>query len=490
MDLCENACGGSADFVSWGAMRVWPWKIESLVLLCGGLLFANAQAATTQPAARPTTSPATQPHKEARPLEETVIIDLDRSIGPLNGHLNGVTRALQEKEPPDEVVAPLKAAVFRQPGGVSGGKYRAMAVYARASALGGRVQVMLGDSLKFDGRYPGEKEDWGKWDAGVMGILDEARQAGAKLEWDIWSEPDRGDSWKGSKNEYFRCWYHTVKLIRGSQADAVIVGPSISHFDGGWLEGFMKDCKDFDVEPTLISWHESSAKPDITGHINSFEENCWQDGLGFRRFCINQTVGRDQALSAGVPVFYLAGLERARVNSAARAHFTEHGAQVGSLLTGDYRPRAAWWTYRMYTELRGEMPKVTGSTAMDALAAYDAGEDKVRVLVGRDWARSGKRPGERPVFGKAELKLAHVPGISVHVTAQRIPAMREKACEGMLRAIDADFHVDKNTHEASIVLPEFEDGGAYWVEVTLVGKPTMKRGPDDVPSAFNTRLKL
>lgn len=425
-----------------------------------------------------------------RPLDETVTIDLERDLGPVTHKASGFVRGMAVDSPPVELVAPLRPGLFVMPAGQSGGKYQASAIYERARHMGADVQAVLGRSVKFDGKYPGEKDNWSKWDQGVTQLVMGAKAAGQKIEWDIWSEPDRRESFNGSRDDYFRCWYHTVRLIRKLDPEAQIVGPSMSRYDGGWIEGFLKDCKDYEVLPDAVSWHENTGRADVTGHVNNLEENCWQDGFRLRRFTVNQYISKDHQFSTGVAVHFLADLERVRIDSSARAHFAEHGYQVGGLLTADVKPRAVWWVYRQYAQMTGERVKVSSSPTMNALAAYDAAGSKVTMLVGRDWARTGKKKEEMPPFGKGAIKLQHVPGEKVQLVASPIPNMGDKPVAELSQRLNMELAVDPVSHEISVELPDFANTSAYWVEIKLSAPVTLKHFPEDEPSAFDTRLKL
>ena len=45
-------------------------------------------------------------------------------------------------------------------------------------------------------------------------------------------------------------------MLRASDPDAVIVGPSTDAFDWGYLTEFLLYCRDNGVVPDIINWHE------------------------------------------------------------------------------------------------------------------------------------------------------------------------------------------------------------------------------------------
>ena len=78
------------------------------------------------------------------------------------------------------MLAQLRPTFFRQPALDSPAKYGALAIYPRARAMNATVMATLSDGVKFDGRFPGEKGNWDKWDRGVSDLVRRAMGNGQR----------------------------------------------------------------------------------------------------------------------------------------------------------------------------------------------------------------------------------------------------------------------------------------------------------------------
>jgi hypothetical protein len=316
-----------------------------------------------------------------------------------------------------------------------------------------------------------------------------------------------------------------VKRIRAIDSQAVIAGPSIGPFDAGWIGGYLKVCKEYDVLPDIITWHEKDPKGDIVAHVDQIENDCWQDGHGLRPIIVYQTVPEAHRYSPGFAVWTVAGQERSHAQFGVRNKTGEHGLQIASLLSAKYEPRAPWFAYREYAQMSGRMIKLSKSGTVDGLATLDTASKTLHILVGRGrkyvpTARAGwigvvKHPiaslfGSidwvwdkfettgipddfrklEPVFyreayvantadkvlhppttqpadalGEVELKLTHVPAATVHVIAQRLEFSGEKASPGPQKAFEKDFKAS-DLKEVKFTLPDMGEADAYIVKIS------------------------
>jgi hypothetical protein len=300
--------------------------------------------------------------------KETVTIDFAIKGEPITHKASGFARGLTLTEPPPDMLAQLRPVFFRQPALDSPAKYGATAIYPRARAMNATVMAILSDGVKFDGRFPGEKGNWDKWDRGVSDLVRRAMGSGQRIQWEIWIEPNQGASWKGSREDYLVMWYRTVKRIRAIDPNAIIAGPSAGPFDGGWINSYLKVCKEYDVLPDIICWHEKDPKGDVVAHVDQIENDCWQDGHGLRPIIVFQSVPEAHRYSPGFAVWTVAGQERSHAQFGIRNKTSEHGLQVASLLTPKFEPRSTWWAYREYAQMSGKMIKVSKSSTVDGLA--------------------------------------------------------------------------------------------------------------------------
>ena len=458
--------------------------------------------------------------------KETVTIDFAAKGEQITHKASGFARGLTLTEPPQEMLAQLRPVFFRQPALDSPAKYGALAIYPRARAMNAAVMAILSEGVKFDGRFPGEKGNWEKWDRGVADLVRRAMSSGQRVQWEIWTEPNQGASWKGSKEDYLILWYRTVKRIRAIDPQATIAGPSVGPFDGGWINSFLKVAKEYDVLPDVICWHEKDPKGDIVAHVDQIENDCWQDGHGVRPIIVYQNVPEAHRFSPGFAVWTVAGQERSHAQFGVRNKTSEHGLQVASLLSPKSEPRAAWWAYREYAQMTGRMIKLSKSSTVDGLATWEAATKTIHIIVGRgrkyvptaragwvgvakhpiasltgslDWvwdkfettgipeegrnwlkvitpaavkfANTAQRvlttPTTQPTdtLGEVELKLTHLPSPSVHVVAQRLEFSGEKASSGPKKAFEKDLKATEQK-EVKFMLPEMGEADAYVVTVS------------------------
>jgi hypothetical protein len=458
--------------------------------------------------------------------KETVTIDLAVKSETITHKASAFARSLSLTEPPQDTLAPLHPIFFRQPALDSPAKYGALTVYPRAKSLNATVMATLSDGVKFDGRFPGEKGNWDKWDKGVTDLVRRAWSSGQRIQWEIWSEPNQGASWKGSKDDYLVMWYRTVKRIRSIDHQAIIAGPSIGPFDAGWIGNYLKVCKEYDVLPDIITWHEKDPKGDIVAHVDQIENDCWQDGHGVRPIIIYQNVPEAHRYSPGFVVWTVAGQERSHAQFGLRNKTAEHGLQIASLLSAKYEPRAPWFAYREYAQMQGRMIKVSKSSTVDGLATLDTASKTLHILVGRgrkyvptaragwigvvkhpiasltgslDWVwdkfettgipeewrkvfavitpgavkiaitadkiLSGPTTQPADALGEVELKLTHVATPQVHVIAQRLEFSGEKPSPGPKKAFEKDVKAS-DLKEVKFILPDMGEADAYIVKIS------------------------
>ena len=458
--------------------------------------------------------------------KETVTIDFAVKNEPITHKASGFARGLTLTDPPQDMLAQLHPVFFRQPALDSPAKYGALTIYPRAKSLNATVEALLSDGVKFDGRFPGEKGNWEKWDKGVSDLVRRAMSSGQRVQWEIWTEPNQGASWKGSKEDYLVMWYRTVTRVRAIDPNATIAGPGVGPFDAGWITGYLKVAKEYDVLPDIITWHEKDPKGDIVAHVDQIENDCWQDGHGVRPIIVYQNVPEAHRYSPGFAVWTVAGQERSKAQFGVRNKTGEHGIQLASLLSAKFEPRSPWWAYREYAQMTGRMIKVSKSSTVDGLATWEAGTKTIHILVGRgrkyvptaragwigvvkhpiasltgglDWVwdkfettgipDEGRNwlkvitpgavkvattadkilnaPTTQPTdaLGEVELKLTHLPAASVHVIAQRLEFSGEKASTGPKKTFEKDLKAS-DQKEVKFILPEMGEADAYVVHIS------------------------
>ena len=437
-------------------LSIWlslPVMLFRLVLLgflsvgCGNRSFAEDGKASPPPAAG----------------VGAVEIDFGKALGPVTGRASGILLSLSKTEPPDEMVAPLKPQLFRgsHQGQVHHTGQGVLDLYPRLRSLGVRhVQYLLSDDSTYGwmGGWPGDGGDWSAWEKTVAADVAEVQAAGAKVEYDIWNEPDSTGFWKRSQAQYLETWKRTVLLVRRLDPGAEIVGPSESDFHEAWMKEFLLFAKANNVLPDIVSWHELTCDlpyGQIGAHVDFVKKTLRENAIPIERISINETVGENVHDIPGIIVGYMAALEKAGVESAARSCWEErpgifNGANnsLDGLLTDpEKQPRGAWWVYKAYADLAGTLVETRTDTAVNALASFDRATKSAHLLLGR--FHGDGSPLHVVLRGVGQLGLAS--GQALHISGRRIPEtgwkplpQPESILEGTLtpQGDTLEFHLD------------------------------------------------
>jgi hypothetical protein len=387
------------------------------------------------------------------PAPETVTIDLATDLGPLEGHTVSLLRP-SSANPPDALLAPLRPlSIDRIP-----------------------TLVTLGESVKFDGRFPGDKKDWTKWDQGVEKLVRQNKAAAKPVEYEIWNEPDRAANFKGSQADFFSIWVHTARLIRSIDPEAPLVGPSISKHDHPWTQEFLKIGKEFDVPTTIVCWHENTPKPDLPGHINGVGEAFWQDGTDRASIRILPSNGMDRQYNPADPILFLAPLQQAYRETRFRGIDERLGIKLHHLFARDGAPRSLYYAYSSYAALitrGGRAAKVSSSKTVDGLATWDAPARTARLLLARNHVRAATTqptPGQAPAnqLGPLTLLLKNLSGATAHITYSTITNSGEQAFTPSA-AVESDLPIVHR--ELRLPLTEMASGQVYVMELKVTGTP-------------------
>jgi hypothetical protein len=316
----------------------------------------------------------------------------------------GVTRIL----PDDATLAQLRPLVVRQPASLDGehGDLGALDVLPRARAAGiHHVEAELRELL------PGYPPSWlglDEWRQRVTAfVARKVDEADDDVWYEPWSEPDRDPppAWD-HMGGYPAFWKLTFDQLREADAAAVVVGPGWS----GWSREAFQDTlgwmRDSNALPDVLSWSEKGSPTEIEAHVADCRALLGAMGIEERPIALAEYASPAQKLTPGALVRYLAAIERARV---AYASLAAAGGDLGStsrLLVGD-TPRAAFWAWRWYVTMRGEI-SVTVPTESGGVAIVDVEPDaaQIRILVAGGQA-SLSLTGIAGIMGPAVGNLVH-----------------------------------------------------------------------------------
>lgn len=159
------------------------------------------------------------------------------------------------QQPDDEVVRSLKPKLFR----LHAAEALTPLLYRRLTHYGAVVQGALSDAYGSpgpSGLWPGDGEDWSRWEQLVEELVREGDSKGLQILWDIWNEPDHHQFWDRSSKQFFETWKRAVRTIRRVNPQVIIVGPSHANGPCNYLYGFLLSAHAHNVLPDIISWHD------------------------------------------------------------------------------------------------------------------------------------------------------------------------------------------------------------------------------------------
>jgi Glycosyl hydrolase catalytic core len=330
----------------------------------------------------------------AMPAQFALSVNLSDSIRPVTHVASGSLYGLTESLPSDyaNLVAPLKPNVFTQPalsgnGHQQGVPAAAVPVAAKLAATTGKVMIRLADVL------PGWPYSWpgqAGWLSAITSVINAKKASGLSnfYGYEIFNEPD--GTWQSANGDFnATCWKPAYDLIRSSDPQAKIIGPSYSYYNSASLKAFLTYCKANNCLPDIICWHQWGATY-LSGAIDDYRAMEVSLGISPRAISINEyssKTGDPYEGSPGYSVPFIAKFERKGVESACISWwFTGLPGRLGSLLTAKNEKGGGWHLYKWYGDMTGAMVKTVppndASEGVDAFAAIDKNAKVASIVIG------------------------------------------------------------------------------------------------------------
>jgi hypothetical protein len=294
--------------------------------------------------------------------------------------------------PADSLVEPLHPNTFVQmaPGGkqlpngepAPGGD--SLVVAPEAAKAGAKVVVRMPDWYP---NFPYKWVSWSDWlsavDTQVKAVLGSGDSNISAFE--LWNEPDW--TWNTAAAGAFDAgWARTFNEVRAHDSGAVIQGPSTSTFNASWMTTFLTDAKASGTLPNIISWHELNSAAGIASDVASLQSIESSLGISARPIAIEEYATTSQVGVPGALVGYIAQFERAGVNNAELAFWNHYGTLGDTLTDTGASPNAAYWLYRWYGQMSGNMvtvvPPGTAGSGLDGAASVNSAGNLVSVIFG------------------------------------------------------------------------------------------------------------
>lgn len=292
--------------------------------------------------------------------------------------------------PADSLVEPLHPNTFVQmaPGGkqlpngepAPGGD--ALVVAPEAAAAGAKVVVRMPDWYP---NFPYVWVSWSNWlsavDTQVKAVLASGDSNISAFE--LWNEPDW--TWNTSAAGSFDAgWARTFNEVRSLDASAQIQGPSYSYFNASRMTTFLTDAKASGTVPTILSWHELGGSASIAADVASARSIEASLGISSLPIAIEEYATTSEVGVPGPLAGYIAKFERAGVNNAELAFWNHYGTLGDTLTDTGGSPNAAYWLYRWYGSMTGNMVTTVppAQTGLDGAAAVNSAGNQVSVIFG------------------------------------------------------------------------------------------------------------
>lgn len=414
---------------------------------------------------------------QGQSIAETVTIDLSNEIGPITYCASGFLHSISPSTPGVALVDTLKPKAFRLrelPNNYTGG---AFITYHRIKHLGAILQLNISDGFGYGGTngWPGEAGVWNVWENYITDLVTRTLDKNYEVQWDIWNEPDILSFWNPSgdkKARFFETWLRAVVIIRSLDQDSIIIGPSTAYFDGTTsyfsVEEFLTYAKANNVLPDILSWHTwnyTAIENDIT-QIRTFMTN---NGIEQIPISINEYVHDTEKTNPGILPWYFAIFEKMQIASACHACWYDQdgstsqcfNATLNGILTPDTRqPRSAWWVYKGYADITGNLVQLQPSVNVNGIAGIDAGKKYARILLGR---KGGVASISLDISNLDQCAFLIDSNNKVRVRAELIPNNGWNSLSQPSLAINSDYTVTNG--QISISLPSFASGTAYVVSL-------------------------
>jgi hypothetical protein len=391
-------------------------RLTIAAIVAAGSALGAAATSSTASAASALVVDANQPYRTVTHVASGALYGLDTA-----------------SVPADSLVEPLHPNTFVQmaPGGkqlpngetAPGGD--ALVVAPEAAKAGAKVVVRMPDWYP---NFPYVWVSWSNWlsavDTQVKAVLASGDSNISAFE--LWNEPDW--TWNTAAAGSFDAgWARTFHEVRSDDPSAVIQGPSTSTFNASWMTTFLTDAKASGTLPNIISWHELNGAGSIPSDVAGVESIESSLGITARPIAIEEYGTSSQVGIPGDLVGYIANFERSGVNNAELAFWNHYGTLGDTLTNTGGSPNAAYWLYRWYGQMTGNMvtvvPPGSDGVGLDGAASVNSAGNQVSVIFG-----SGSGSTAVTVNGLSSLSAF---GSAAHVVLeQTVSAGRTSAVVG------------------------------------------------------------
>ncbi|WKN33485.1 hypothetical protein PZB74_09090 [Porifericola rhodea] len=313
---------------------------------------------------------------------------LSPNVKSMSGFLHGVG----ESKPSDSIIEKLQPRLLR-----TGSRIHSLK--ERKKKFGSQVIVVLSDlwHAYSNGNSFMPYEDYDRYRSFLKNELDKIDDP--EIIFDIWNEPDEGNFWIGTPEQFYETFAVAHDVIREKYGDdAVITGPS-SHWKPEFIQAFLDYCLNRGVKLDILSWHEfqsgndlSKVKANLNYARNTYIINSKYASLNIREIQINEYGFHDVYQVPASMLGYLYYLERGGADAACRTCWSRGcwNNTLSGLITSDNIPTPLWWVYRAYARsIDHRLVSSTSNKYITPFAYLTPGEATfAEILVGNHYTSS------------------------------------------------------------------------------------------------------
>ncbi|MFD2706539.1 CBM35 domain-containing protein [Salibacterium lacus] len=333
---------------------------------------------------------------------ETLRVDVGHEYRPVTQVASGALYGLGEAGyPPQELVNPTKPKMFTQmaPGGTHfpNGETKVLGDSLEVAPIAEEAKASV--TIRMPDIYPDfpyQWEGWNDWETKVREIVQDTKESESDniYGYEIWNEPEW--TWdEEAAGPFLEGWERTYNLIKEMDTETDIIGPSFTQYDEPLLREFLIHARDTNTLPDIMSWHElgnpegnhenGPAPWAIESHVEDYRALEKELGIEPLRISINEYGVQSEQAVPGAMIQYIAPFERAGVDTANLAFWYRPG-RLSNLLTSDMEPNGAWWTYKWYGDMSGNMvmtePAATDEAGLEGTVSISQDKEEIKGIFG------------------------------------------------------------------------------------------------------------
>ncbi|MBR7839559.1 RICIN domain-containing protein [Actinospica durhamensis] len=365
---------------------------------------------------------AQTPQASAAAASNTLVVNANTALRAVTHVASGALYGLSGNGTPAErYVDPLHPSSFVQmapggsqlPNGESAPAGDALVVAPEAAQAGAKVIVRMPDWYP---NFPYKWVSWSNWLSAIDSQVAAVKASGDSniQSMEIWNEPDW--TWDTTDAGSFDAgWVESFNEIRKDDSTIPIDGPSYSAWNESWMSSFLTYAKANNALPQYLSWHELSGQSNIAADVAACQALEASLGISPIPIVIEEYGETGEVGVPGSLVGYIAKFERAGVTEADLAFWNQYGTMGDTLVSTGGLPNAAWWLYKWYGDMSGEMVNTVppAQTGIDGAASVNSAGNQVSVIFGGG-------SGSSAVTVNGLSSLSAFSGGSAHVVLQYV----------------------------------------------------------------------